>query len=169
MTVTYIYGNTGIGKSRYVLEKYGYSNVCRITTYRKPMFYDNYKGQDVLCLDEYDNQIPLTKLNSITDGYPENMRCRYQDRQACYTKVYIISNLDLRQQYIYEQKNKPEVWKALLRRINKVIRFMPDGTRKEYETDDYINGADAWTELVDDIPSPFSNIHESEQLVLCNK
>ena len=46
LEVTYIYGATGTGKTRGVMEKYGYSNIFRVTDYDHP--FDNYKGQDVI-------------------------------------------------------------------------------------------------------------------------
>ena len=33
LEVIYIYGSTGVGKTRYVMEKYGYENVYQVTTY----------------------------------------------------------------------------------------------------------------------------------------
>jgi hypothetical protein len=67
---------------------------------------------------------------------------RYSNKQACYDKVYIISNLDLRYQYRSEQTYQPEVWEAFIRRIDKIIRFMDDGIQREYETQEYFKGGD---------------------------
>ena len=46
LDVTYIYGTTGAGKTRSVMERYGYESVFRVTDYLHP--FDNYKGQDVI-------------------------------------------------------------------------------------------------------------------------
>ena len=51
LEVTYIWGKTAIGKTRYVMEKYGYSSVFRITDYKHP--FDNYIGQDIIVFDEF--------------------------------------------------------------------------------------------------------------------
>ena len=45
MEVTYIWGETGTGKTRSVMEKFGYSNVYRVTDYAHP--FDAYTGEDV--------------------------------------------------------------------------------------------------------------------------
>ncbi len=33
------------------------------------------------------------------DGYPLKLEARYSDKTACYTKLYIISNISLEEQY----------------------------------------------------------------------
>ena len=53
---------------------------------------------------------------------------RYFDRVACYTTVYITSNIPLEQQYTEIQRSKLETWNAFLRRITTVTEFRKDGT-----------------------------------------
>ena len=48
---TYIYGKTGTGKTRGVMEEYGYSNVYRVTDLKNP--WDGYQGQDVVVFEEF--------------------------------------------------------------------------------------------------------------------
>ena len=61
---------------------------------------------------------------------------RYNDRVACYTTVYITSNMPLEQQYTDIQRNKPETWRAFLRRISEVKEYRKDGYIQEvlYDT-----------------------------------
>lgn len=61
------------------------------------------------------------------DGYPLALPARYANRQACYISVYIISNIDLTEQYPNVQVNEPETWKAFLRRIHHVIEYRANG------------------------------------------
>ena len=58
MDVTYIVGPTRVGKSRYVMEKYGYTNVYRISDYTHP--FDEYNYQDVVVFDEFRSSLRLT-------------------------------------------------------------------------------------------------------------
>jgi len=51
LTVTYIFGRTGSGKTRSVMDKYGYANCYRVTDYRHP--FDTYDGQDVIIFEEF--------------------------------------------------------------------------------------------------------------------
>ena len=125
LEVTYIWGITGTGKTRGVMEKYGYSNVYRVTDYTHP--FDSYKGQDVLLLDEFRSSLTMGEMLDYLDGYPVELRARYANKQACYTKVYIISNIDIREQYQNMQIEEPKTWSAFLRRINKVITYTETG------------------------------------------
>ena len=63
---------------------------------------------------------------------------RYADKTACYTKVIITSNLPLDAQYIVEQHKKPETFNSLLRRINYIEEFLPDGSVKRVKLNDVI-------------------------------
>ena len=136
--VVYIWGKTGTGKTRGVMEKYGYSGVYRVTDYSHP--FDSYTGEDVLLLDEFaSNVVRVRDLLLYLDGYPLMLPCRYANRVACYTKVYIISNLCLSQQYVDVQVSSPETFRALLRRIHKVICYTGGNQFKEYATDEYMD------------------------------
>lgn len=136
LEVTYIWGSTGTGKTKGVMEKYGYTNVYRVTDYAHP--FDAYQGEDILLLDEYNSNFKIRELLNYLDGYPLGLPCRYTNRVACYTKVYIISNLCLSQQYVAEQSIDSMTFAALLRRIQKVIRYDGFGEFVEYTTADYI-------------------------------
>ncbi len=62
------------------------------------------------------------------DIYPLTLPARYTDRTACYTKVFITSNIPLEEQYRDIQRVQMETWRAFLRRITNVVEFLPDGT-----------------------------------------
>lgn len=120
--VTYISGETALGKSRYVMEKYGYSNVLKITNYKHP--FDFYSGQDVILFDEFHSNLLLTDMLQWIDGYPCILPARNADKVACFTKVFIVSNIDLDKQYPNVQVEDVKSWNAFIRRINNVYRFI---------------------------------------------
>lgn len=122
--VTYISGAPGIGKTRHVMETYGYENVYRVTNYEHP--YDGYRGQDVILFDEFRSSRPITEMLDVLDGYPLNLPCRYADKVACFTKVYLVSNIPLEQQYPNVQREEPETFQAFLRRIDHTHPMLPD-------------------------------------------
>lgn len=132
--VHYIYGETGQGKTRYVMEKYGYQNVCKITDYNKNPF-DDYSGQPVLLLDDYRSNFKLRDMLNYLDGYPLNLPARYVNRVACYTSVYITSNISLQEQHLKIQKEEPKSWYAFLRRIKDVTYYGKNGNKYTYEID----------------------------------
>ena len=94
LDVIYILGETNTGKTRYVMEKYGYENVYRVTDYKHS--FDAYKNQDVMLFDEFSSNFRIQDLLNFTDGYPLDLPCRYANKQASYAKVYIISNICLK-------------------------------------------------------------------------
>ena len=115
LEVTYIWGESGAGKTRSVMEAYGYSNVYRITDYTHP--FDSYKGQDVIIFEEFRSGLTIADMLNYLDGYPVELPCRYANKVACYTKVFIITNIPIEQQYPNVQTDSPGTWNAFLRRI----------------------------------------------------
>lgn len=118
LEVTYLWGPTGTGKTRGVMEKYGYDKVCRVTDYDHP--FERYTGEDVLVFDEFRSQLRISDMLNYLDGYPLMLPCRYANRQACYTKVFLISNVSLDRQYKNVQYDEPATWSAFRRRIHRV-------------------------------------------------
>lgn len=126
LAVTYIWGKTGIGKTRSVMEKYGYANVCRVTNYAHP--FDSYHGENVILFDEFRSDLPTKDMLKYLDGYPLMLPCRYGDKVACFTIVYIVSNIPIEQQYPNVQHDEPETWRAFLRRFESggVYELLPE-------------------------------------------
>ena len=149
----FIYGETEAGKTRYVMEKYGYENVYSVTDYIRP--FDDYNGEYVMLFDEFEGKIRIQKMNQYLDGYPLKLPARYTNKQACYEKIYIISNIELRDLYKSVQDKYPKVWNAFTRRIHKVIHFQKDGERNEYDTQDYLKNKDSEDKQINIVELPF--------------
>lgn len=116
--VCYLWGKTGTGKTRTVMEKYGYENVCRITNYEHP--FDNYNGQKVILFDEFRSSLKIGDMLTYLDGYPVMLPCRYSDKVALFDTIYFATNIPIEQQYENVQLYEPEAFKAFLRRINEI-------------------------------------------------
>lgn len=136
LETTYIWGPTGTGKTRSVMEGHSYAGVYRVTDYTHP--FDSYAGEEVLLLDEYSSNFKIRDLLNYLDGYPLTLPARYSNRVACYTKIYIISNLCLSRQYPEVQYESPATYAALLRRIQTVRRYTGSGEYEEYSTAEYM-------------------------------
>lgn len=135
--VTYIFGPTGTGKTRGVMDTHGYREVCRVTDYTHP--FDRYAQEPVLCLDEFRSSLPIGDMLEYLDGHPLNLPARYTQKVACYSRVYIISNIDLRKQYPLIQTSDLPTWEAFLRRINHVVEYRKDGSSFDHgNATDYI-------------------------------
>lgn len=137
ITVTYIYGSTGSGKTRSVMEQFGYSNVYRVTDYSHP--FDSYDCEDVIIFEEFRSNLSLGSMLNYLDCYPVKLPARYSNKQACYTKVYIISNWELERQYEELQRNDQESYTAFLRRINYVSVFTAL-KQYDYTLEQYLSG-----------------------------
>jgi hypothetical protein len=122
LNVHYIFGDTGLGKTKGVMQHYGFKNVYRHTDYDRGYF-DFYEGQSVVIFDEFRSQFNIVKMLNYLDGYPLMLPARYVDKVAKFTEVYIISNINLSEQYKTLQKNEPKTWLAFLRRINDVTYY----------------------------------------------
>ena len=132
LTVHYLWGKTGVGKTRFVMEKYGYENVYRVTNYAHP--FDSYHSEPVILFDEFRSDLPLKDMLKYLDGYPLRLPCRYEDKVACYSTVYLISNIPLDKQYPNVQQDEPESWRAFLRRINgDNLEIMDESTSVPFE------------------------------------
>lgn len=139
LEVTYIWGTTGSGKTRSVMERYGYANVYRVTDYAHP--FDSYKGQDVLLFEEFRSSLPISDMLKYLDGYPLEFPARYANKTACFTKVYFCTNVDLRSQYRHVQDEERETWLSFVRRIDSVC-IMVDGHSSTFPTEAYLK--DEW-------------------------
>lgn len=111
IAVQIISGPTGCGKTSWALNTYPGAYFTH-DEYR----FTDYSGQEVLIIDQFNNQIRLSKMLRILDGYPLEVytgrRTGYVD--ARWTRV-IITTL-LKPHEIYE-KAKPAIRAAFFRRV----------------------------------------------------
>lgn len=137
LTVTYIQGCTGTGKTSSVMEGFGYENVYRVTDYSHP--FDSYDCEDVVVFEEFRSSLPLGVMLNYLDVYPVMLPARYAQKVACFTKVFIISNYTLEEQYSDLQKTHRRDFEAFLRRIHYVEIFMP-AKQYRYTVPQYMTG-----------------------------
>lgn len=132
LTTTYVFGATGTGKTRGVLDYHGDSNVYRVVDYLHP--FDGYSCQPVIAFDEFRSNITLTNMLLYCDIYPIELPSRYTNKFCCANTIYIVSNLPLEMQYQEKQFSDEVSWNAFLRRINKVKKYNEDGTIEVYNS-----------------------------------
>lgn len=159
LSVEYWSGKTGAGKTRSVMEMYDYQ-AYRITDYQHP--FDAYTGQDVIIFDEFRSSLRIQDMLNYLDGYPLQLPCRYNNRTACYTKVYLLSNILLQEQYQDIQREYRETWNAFLRRIHTVKTFGESGVIRQETVHDHLYGFHGVAEE----QVPFSQKYRQELLEL---
>lgn len=162
----YVFGETNTNKTRTYMERYGYSNVYRITNYAGNAVWDGYRGQDTIIFEEYRSQILISEMLTWIEGYPNcSLRARYSDKVACFTNVIFISNIPLEEQYPNVQKESPATWKAFLRRIQKVIQHKSKEEIVTYNSvAEYLHRNEQFHSIPEGTKTPFDNDSEQEKL-----
>lgn len=131
--VFYIWGETGTGKTTFVMEKYGFENVYTVTDYKNP--FDDYNGEKVILFDEFHSSLPINSMLHYLQKFPCKLPARYENTFAIYDTVYIISNISLDEQYKYEDR---ETFNAFLRRIKEVTVFDKREFSFEYDPNNIV-------------------------------
>jgi len=116
--VIYVQGATNVGKTHWVYANHDFADIYCVSDYDHP--FDEYQGQKVLVLDEYRGQIKISAMLRYLDKYPLELPCRYTNKWAAFTRVVIISNIGIDEQYENIQREQSKTWDAFLRRIGTV-------------------------------------------------
>ncbi|MCI1217153.1 hypothetical protein [Bifidobacterium crudilactis] len=138
MKVSYLYGATGTGKTRYLYEKFG-GWAFRATDYEAP--FDSYAGQKTVILDEFRSQLGRSAMLNLLDGYPTQLHGRYLNKWSAAEEVWVVSNWRLENQY---ENERSEDRNALFRRFYEtnavreghIYQMMPGGNLVD-ETDEW--------------------------------
>lgn len=154
LETTYVFGTTGAGKSRNILDTYGDENVYRITDYSHP--WDNYQCEPVVVFEEFRSSLSMQEMLNYLDIYPIQLKARYSNKYACFNRIFICTNWKLEKQYEYEQHNDIESWEAFLRRIHKIKEYTKDGIIEYSSVEEYVNRDSRFTSITE--------LSEKEQL-----
>lgn len=132
LKVHYIFGLTGTGKTRDILDKHGDENVYRVTDYTHP--FDSYQLQPVLVFEEFRSSLRIQDMLNYLDIYPLELPARYHQKVACFTVVYVVSNWTFEQQYsgIQEDPEQIATYQAWVRRFNGFVKCYTDTSIEEY-------------------------------------
>lgn len=122
------WGATGLGKTRKVLDEYGYDNVW-IWNGNKT-FYQDYDMQDICLFDDFYGEIGLAQMLKLCDRYPmvvdiKNGQCNWQPK-----KIYFTCNVDPRTWKGWEEEPDP-VRAGFFRRVlenGQIVHFLDDLT-----------------------------------------
>ena len=124
---TYIYGKSDAGKTTFPRRVLGYrpKQICKVGDYG-PGKFDEYNAHDILLFDEFYGQIKITQMNDYLDGQPLFLPARFSNRVACYSKVFVISNYPLDEQYLRERaEGMQSSYEGFVRRIHEII-YVPE-------------------------------------------
>ena len=118
VSVDYIWGPAGSGKTKSILDMYTRRSVF-MADLGSAFPFDGYAGEEVLLLDDFRSSIVFNDLLRILDQYPLRVNVKGSHSWACWTKVIISANIPLTEQY----PNLSERKDPLLRRFERGIVF----------------------------------------------
>lgn len=121
-----IFGPSGVGKSRRVRELEKSDEIYSLSLCGSNLWFQGYKGEKVLLIEEFTGQIQFTELLKLLDGYKYQLPIKGGHSYALWERVYITSNFHPKCWYSEYAKN--HCTDALARRITDVLEMEP----KEY-------------------------------------
>lgn len=118
--VRILVGKSDAGKTRFVYDKHGYLNVCRLKPNGK--WFDGFNGHEAVIFDECDfrNIMPITDFLSITDGYPIRVEVKGSFTIWDPKCIYFTSNFKWKEWWPYIST---EQIAAVERRVTEVLEF----------------------------------------------
>lgn len=123
-------GATNTGKTRSAMK---YNNSYKINGSELKWF-DGYNQEKTLIIDEYDNDVKITKLLNILDGYHLRLPIKGGFTYANWNTVIITTNLNKNEFHINAKKKHRD---ALFRRINLWKNFNKEDYKLQL-LDDYL-------------------------------
>lgn len=123
INIKFLSGPTGIGKTRTAYNNHKPEEIFKISCSDGLKWFDGYTGQKVLILDEFKNQIALTRILDLLDGYQCRLEYKGGMTYALWDTVYITTNL--RKHEIYPNQSG-DLLAPLWRRVTDFESFWKD-------------------------------------------
>jgi len=121
VTVHYIYGPTGSGKTRWAFETFPDLYRLDHANMDGKIWFDGYEGQKTLLIDDFRGGIKCHYLLELLDRYPMQLQIKGSVSYANWTTVIITSNVAL--EALYQSVDDPT--RAALRRRITHITYQP--------------------------------------------
>jgi len=116
LTVYVITGGGGSGKTRKVYEREGKNNVYKLRKTQNEVYFDNYRGEKVLLLDDFYGWLKWDFLLELLDGYSQLLNVKNGSTYKNWDTVYITSNTPYQNWYPSKGMSDDDLY-PLTRRI----------------------------------------------------
>lgn len=114
IAVTVLWGATGTGKTHRV--RTGYPDAFEVIAARDP--FGSYSQQDCILFDEYNyTKWSIQDMNRYTDKWRCQLDCRYHNKYAAWTHVFICSNTE---PYTWWPEEHQSLREAFWRRVHSI-------------------------------------------------
>jgi len=124
MVVRYLWGRSGSGKTRAIFDEYKADNVYMVMRPTNgSLYYDGYKGQEVIVFDDFYGWAPLSHMLNIMDRYPMQLKIHGGMMPMLKTTTTIIFTSNKYWEELYQWPNE-EIKSAFRRRISYVREFI---------------------------------------------
>lgn len=114
-TCEWIYGKTGVGKSHYAFKDYNPKTHYLVNDDNG--WWDGYKGQDVVIINEFRGEIKFKMLLELCDKYPYNVKRRCRQPMPFTSKHIIITSCDAPEEIYNKVLSNNDSIDQLYRRI----------------------------------------------------
>jgi len=125
LVVTLLYGQTGLGKTRSVMERFGLDTDFFVAPLNNgTMWYDTYDGHKRVLLDDFSgaaSHISLCSLLRLLDRYPVLVPTKGSHTWWLPDAIFVTTNLLPKDWFKWE--NRGEQYKAMARRFHKVLVY----------------------------------------------
>jgi len=130
LEVILLYGSPGTGKTRMAYEE---APDLYAIPVGKQLWADNYAGEPDVLFDDFTGNVRLVDALRMLDRYPIQVPIKGGFVWWCPRRIYITTNKHPRDWYNFD--TRADQYRALTRRITKVIQFHEDGERQTFDGD----------------------------------
>jgi len=120
-TIIAMFGDTECGKTRFIHDTFDVRDVYKLsfgTGTSMSLWFDDYRGEKVLLIDDFYGQIMVSFMLRLLDRYILRVQVKGRHTYPCFRYIFITSNVAPDQWY----RNIPHaVYEALLRRLNYIF------------------------------------------------
>jgi len=114
VSVTVLWGPTATGKTHRI--RTSYPEVYSVRPGKNP--FDDYDDEDAILFDEFNwRDWPVYDMNMFLDKWPCRLNCRYSNKEAFWTKVFICANSEPTSWY---PDQSLEIYNAFQRRLTTI-------------------------------------------------
>ncbi len=162
LKVILYYGPPGTGKTR---RAYAYDPNLFAVPIGKDIWYDNYRGESTVLLDDFAGEMRLSDLLRLLDIYPIQVPVKGDFVWMKATTIIITTNKDPINWYNYQQRQ--DSWEALMRRIHECVDFsdLKDCSIKETKFLPDLGGEDSYTATTQELDVVFPTPTQHQPLI----